>query len=640
MFGLLRWGTRNLLKVPSHLNRRRVQSFSSVSSQDDGSHSSISADEFYTYFKACVPVKQRSKTIAVAFSGGPDSTCLLYLLKQLATKSEFGSTGFNNLVAVTIDHGLQSASSQMTAQCVELANSLQVKHLVLKIPWGIPPFSTLSPHSGLRAFENVAREARYHLLLAAMRAEGVTTLALGHHADDQLETALLRLSRGSGPVGAGGMRARRRWGMGFGSGPECVGWAGQHGMARWVVRPLLQFPKERLVATCRENELEYVEDSTNFQPDITDRNRIRHSLMGIDEGRGPCNLTAAYQTGVLANASETLLGMASRVDVLNKDSGRGLNVQQENNRSAAGLKAAVQVMSDYVDQLENEVSEELVGCIRPSPVSTILLSSEALARVTDNAVRLGMVRRILRCVSPFPWGSPHAEAGRRTASLQRIVDTLWGTTGNVLGKGTQGRPRGKLVAGAGVLWTPSTIDTSGRLRFSAVTGPGGEAAWLASRQPPIRRPVSGAEDFSEASGLGALELDITPTILSAFQRNPDDFVEILYDCRFLLHICPRLLPPYVLTALSQESGHPEGCQAKVIVVPHSTYFLPKIVLRRTNADTHTRDVCKPQDSELVRLLPDGSTHFLMHENNNGESLPPPAHDQRAVRITWIRTLDS
>lgn len=136
----------------------------------------------------------------------------------------------------------------MTAQCIELANTLDVKHRVLKIPWGIAPFPA-NPSSSFdgqsSAIEAIAREARYHLMLAAMREEGIGTLLVGHHADDQLETALLRLTRGSGILGAGAMRARRRWGMGFGNGPEYVGWAGHHGLHKWIVRPLLNKSKVR-----------------------------------------------------------------------------------------------------------------------------------------------------------------------------------------------------------------------------------------------------------------------------------------------------------------------------------------------------------------------------------------------------------
>ena len=129
----------------------------------------------------------------------------------------------------------------MTEQCSELAAFLQVRHMKIKIPWNAPPFPGL-PEKGV-AFEKLAREARYHVLLDAMEKENISIVAFGHHADDQVETALLRLSRGSSELGAAGMRPCRRWGMGFGDGPNSLGWAGVRGMDKWIIRPLLNFPK-------------------------------------------------------------------------------------------------------------------------------------------------------------------------------------------------------------------------------------------------------------------------------------------------------------------------------------------------------------------------------------------------------------
>lgn len=179
--------------------------------------------------------------IGVAFSGGPDSTALLHLLKRACSDQEKPKGLPTEIVALTVDHGLQAASSHMTEQCSELASLLQVEHMKLRIPWNNPPFPEL-PRMGA-AFEKIAREARYHVLLKAMVREQITIIAFGHHADDQVETALLRISRGSSELGASGMRPCRRWGMGFGNGPKSLGWAGHNGMNKWIIRPLLDFPK-------------------------------------------------------------------------------------------------------------------------------------------------------------------------------------------------------------------------------------------------------------------------------------------------------------------------------------------------------------------------------------------------------------
>ena len=81
------------------------------------------------------------------------------------------------------------------------------------------------------------------MLFRGMSQVGASVLAVGHHADDQVETSLMRLGRGTSELGAAGMRRRRRWGMGVGADEHALGWAGYQGMNRWMIRPLLEFGK-------------------------------------------------------------------------------------------------------------------------------------------------------------------------------------------------------------------------------------------------------------------------------------------------------------------------------------------------------------------------------------------------------------
>ena len=180
---------------------------------------------------------------AVANSGGADSTCLLFLINRLLSDETMTGKGLpHSVVSITVDHGLQASSSSMAAQCSKNASSLKVKHLTIPIPWSEPPFPPRP--SDMEPSENIARDARYHLLFHAMTRMSVKTLAFGHHVDDQVETSLMRLARGTTELGAGGMRPCRRWGMGLGRSVEDkLGWAGYEGMRRWVVRPLLQVSK-------------------------------------------------------------------------------------------------------------------------------------------------------------------------------------------------------------------------------------------------------------------------------------------------------------------------------------------------------------------------------------------------------------
>jgi tRNA(Ile)-lysidine synthase len=129
----------------------------------------------------------------------------------------------------------------------------------LCIPWGEPPFpprprmsgaAPAEPDAGTDAgsettIESVARTARYRLMFDAMLQRRVHVLATGHHADDQIETVLMRLGSGSTVLGLGGMRPVRRFGMAMGKNESDFGWFGHEGLDRWIVRPLLDVPKVR-----------------------------------------------------------------------------------------------------------------------------------------------------------------------------------------------------------------------------------------------------------------------------------------------------------------------------------------------------------------------------------------------------------
>ena len=119
-------------------------------------------------------------------------------------------------------------------------SELGVEHVTSKIAWGqgkLPPLPTDS-------FELAARNARYDLLFENMMTAGCSTLALAHHLDDQVETSLMRLGKGSSLLGARGMKPVRRWGMSEASyGASDV--RDLQGMGMWMIRPLLSVGKVR-----------------------------------------------------------------------------------------------------------------------------------------------------------------------------------------------------------------------------------------------------------------------------------------------------------------------------------------------------------------------------------------------------------
>ncbi|KRE16884.1 hypothetical protein ASE63_14295 [Bosea sp. Root381] len=168
--------------------------------------------------------------LLVAVSGGPDSVALLALLAEWARE-----TSRPALHAATVDHGLRPESGEEAAGVAALVARLGVQHSILR--WDDP-----KPTTGL---QERARAARYALLAQEAQRLGGAVLVTAHTQDDQAETLLMRLARGSGPAGLAGMRERIE----------------KNGMP--LARPFLGVPKARLVATVQARGLPFVADPSN-----------------------------------------------------------------------------------------------------------------------------------------------------------------------------------------------------------------------------------------------------------------------------------------------------------------------------------------------------------------------------------------
>ncbi|WP_149575063.1 tRNA lysidine(34) synthetase TilS [Xanthobacter oligotrophicus] len=173
----------------------------------------------------------RNTRILIAVSGGPDSTALLHL----AARWRAGRASGPDLIAATVDHGLRAEAAAEAEAVGAFATLLGVPHRILV-------WQGAKPAHGI---QEAAREARYSLLADAGRQAGATAIALAHTRDDQAETVLFRLARGSGLSGLSGMR----------------GDAARHGLA--LLRPFLDVPKARLVATLEAAGLAFVRDPSN-----------------------------------------------------------------------------------------------------------------------------------------------------------------------------------------------------------------------------------------------------------------------------------------------------------------------------------------------------------------------------------------
>ncbi|MGN7439177.1 MAG: tRNA lysidine(34) synthetase TilS [Alcanivorax sp.] len=229
--------------------------------------------------------------IAVGVSGGPDSMALCHLLSQILGDGQ-------TLYAITVDHRLRKEAAHEAAQVGELLSSLHnVKHVTLQ--WGYEA----QPESRI---QERAREARYHLMTQYMKDNGVSALFTAHHLDDQAETFLFRLSKGSGLDGLSAMPFRNELHDDF-----------------YICRPLLNLSKNDILQFCRENSLSYINDPSN-QSDAFARVRLRKSMDVLkEEGLTPKRLGVTATRMLRAReALDFYAARAGEQGVILKDSDR------------------------------------------------------------------------------------------------------------------------------------------------------------------------------------------------------------------------------------------------------------------------------------------------------------------------------
>ncbi|MBO0740484.1 MAG: tRNA lysidine(34) synthetase TilS [Hyphomicrobiaceae bacterium] len=179
--------------------------------------------------------------VALAVSGGSDSMAMMVLFADWLLRQGRDSAQHTVL---TVDHHLRSGSGAEARRVGERAAALGFRHVVLD--WQDP-----KPSTGLQA---AAREARYRLMRDYLSAHGMTTLLVAHTRDDQAETLLMRLARGSGLDGMAAMAPAREIDVRH-DGPPLR-----------VVRPLLGLCKARLRATLDERGIAWIEDPSNVEP--------------------------------------------------------------------------------------------------------------------------------------------------------------------------------------------------------------------------------------------------------------------------------------------------------------------------------------------------------------------------------------
>ena len=218
-------------------------------------------------FAAALDALAPSGRIGLAVSGGPDSLALLLL-------ADAARPGL--ISAATVDHGLRSEAADEAAMVAALCRARNIPHATLRVV-------VEDDTAGVQA---AARKARYAALAAWAVQQGVTSIATAHHADDQAETLLMRLARGAGLGGMGGIRRSRP----LADAPDVT-----------LIRPLLDWTKTELEEVVAAARIAPVRDPSNADPRY-DRTRARALLAGGWPDAGRVAATADH----LAEAEEAL----------------------------------------------------------------------------------------------------------------------------------------------------------------------------------------------------------------------------------------------------------------------------------------------------------------------------------------------
>ncbi|KAI5303922.1 hypothetical protein KEM56_007053 [Ascosphaera pollenicola] len=409
---------------------------------------------------------KKPRKIALAISGGADSMALAYLCSQLTAAEFMPGLQVRPLI---VDHQARSESTDEAHMVAKWLSDMGFRPEILTLNWpnGLAP-------SQLSDFESQARKLRYQALGKACRREDIPALFLGHHQDDNIETALLRVSQGHKGLGLRGIPELAHI-------PECHGIYGvaesgsvlkeadevakNHAANRLVYanrgywhqflrvadggiclfRPLLEYPKSRLLATCDDKKVPYVNDKSNFDPTLTPRNAVRHLLATNEVPR-------ALQKPSILNLVEKSRMKASELEALSKDFFKSFVIYKHD----AGMGSLMVGFPDLSRSEEN--STEIENKVRYNEYA------QAMA-----------LRNLLDVVAPDP---------RKTASLEKV-----GQAAMKIFNPIRTFKDGKLFGRSSF--------TLGGMKFETVqVGKMGSNNWLLTRQPFKGDTPSPVKDFS------------------------------------------------------------------------------------------------------------------------------------------------
>ncbi|KAJ5620389.1 hypothetical protein N7510_004373 [Penicillium lagena] len=382
------------------------------------------------------------RKLGLAVSGGADSMALAYLCRQLEIHSASITDDAISVTAFVVDHRARAESSHEAKTVAGWLSDLGIKTQILELDWsqftlGEQQALSSQKASGASipsAFETYARTLRFQALGTACRDREIKTLLMGHHQDDNVETAVCRLASGARGIGLTGISPIAHI-------PECYGIFGVsesgslmkaparqdsasrvqvrvndrnrgtfsfgpsaktkplHRLAKnmmpnpsissggiLICRPLLSFPKAKLIATCHENNVPYVSDPTNFDPTLTARNTVR-SLLASDsfpralQPSSILSLIRSKQTLLQSSTelSNQLLASQCRILDFNFQTGAAVvsfgSAPRGLESPDGGISALTNLPASKLRQIQALTLRRITGLIAPVPENRYPLPS-------------------------------------------------------------------------------------------------------------------------------------------------------------------------------------------------------------------------------------------------------------------------
>ena len=225
-----------------------------------------------------IPAQCKLRKLVVAVSGGPDSTALLHSLASHRKEWDL------DLHVAHLDHDFRGQEAHDDAAFVEtMAKKLNLPATIEQTD----SFEYQKLHS-ISSFEEASREVRYHFLGTVACKVGAQAVAVGHTADDQMETILMHIIRGSGLDGLQGMKEFSKWG------------SPRDDAKLQVFRPLLSVTKIDCQSYCEDLGIPYRDDSSNTMNQFT-RNKIRNTLIPLLETINPAIRNSLIRLGYISS---------------------------------------------------------------------------------------------------------------------------------------------------------------------------------------------------------------------------------------------------------------------------------------------------------------------------------------------------